>query len=77
MLPARKEYLSSGEVARNLGITVRTLQQWIRDGRIPAPPRNSKGHFEWTSADLGDLRSLPRIRPGRVKGSTKARSHAA
>ena len=58
-------YLRSHEVAKLLGITRRTLQLWVRGGRIPEPERSQGGYYLWTAADLSDLRALPTLKRGR------------
>ena len=46
-------YLSSADVAAILGITRRTLFNWIKAGKIPEPQRDEKnGYFLWSSVDV-------------------------
>jgi predicted site-specific integrase-resolvase len=41
----RPHILSSSQLAERLGISKRTLDRWIKDGRIPEPNRNP--HNDW------------------------------
>ena len=38
-----KDYFTIGEMAAILGVTVATLRNWERDGKIPEPPRSRGG----------------------------------
>lgn len=58
-------YLRSSDVALILGVTRRTLQLWVREGRVPEPVRSDSGYYLWTSADLANVRSLPSRKRGR------------
>ncbi len=58
-LVASPEYLSSARVARILGITKRTLHNWIKAGKIPAPEANPEnGYLEWTITDIEVIRNV-------------------
>jgi DNA-binding transcriptional MerR regulator len=53
------DYLTSGRVARILGITKRTLHNWIKAGKIPAPDANpDNGYLQWTMADVEVVRNV-------------------
>jgi DNA-binding transcriptional MerR regulator len=45
-------HFSTGEVAKLLGISKRTIQNWIRTKKIPHPTRADNGYFMWTSTDI-------------------------
>ena len=58
-LVASQEYLTSARIARILGITKRTLHNWIKAGKIPAPEANPEnGYLEWTMTDVEVIRNL-------------------
>jgi DNA-binding transcriptional MerR regulator len=53
------DYLTSARVARILGITKRTLHNWIKAGKIPAPEVNpANGYLQWTMADVAVVRAV-------------------
>ena len=54
----RPQYLTSTEVADLLGVTKRTLFNWLKAGKIPQPQRRPNGYFRWTLEDVQLLRSL-------------------
>jgi len=46
-------------VARILGITKRTLHNWIKAGKIPAPEANpDNGYLQWRIADVEVVRNV-------------------
>ena len=50
-------YLTSQEVADVLGITKRTLMNWLRSQRIPEPERNQANRYRrWTAQDVERIR---------------------
>jgi len=50
-------YLKSQEVADILGITKRTLMNWLRTERIPEPERNLANRYRrWTAQDVERIR---------------------
>jgi predicted site-specific integrase-resolvase len=54
-----QEYLTSARVARILGITKRTLHNWIKVGKIPAPDANpNNGYLQWTMTDVEVVRNV-------------------
>jgi len=57
-MKARTEpYLKSQEVADVLGITKRTLMNWLRTNRIQEPERNqTTGYRRWTAQDVERIR---------------------
>jgi predicted DNA-binding transcriptional regulator AlpA len=54
----RPQYLTSTEVADLIGVTKRTLFNWLKSGKIPQPLRRPNGYFQWTLEDVQLLRSL-------------------
>jgi predicted site-specific integrase-resolvase len=53
------EFLTSARVARILGITKRTLHNWIKAGKIPAPDANPEnGYLQWTMTDIEVVRNV-------------------
>lgn len=60
---ARASSLRSDQVATILGVTKRTLKNWLRAGRIPEPPRNPTNNYRvWTLADVEAARQILRQR---------------
>jgi DNA-binding transcriptional MerR regulator len=54
-----QEYLTSARVARILGITKRTLHNWIKVGKSPAPDANpNNGYLQWTMTDVEVVRNV-------------------
>jgi DNA-binding transcriptional MerR regulator len=52
-------YLRSQEVADVLGITKRTLMNWLRAERIPEPERNQANRYRrWTAQDVDRIRQI-------------------
>jgi DNA-binding transcriptional MerR regulator len=47
------EFLTTARVARILGVTKRTLHNWIKAGKVPAPEANpDNGYLQWTMSDV-------------------------
>ncbi len=59
-MKARLEpYLRSQEVADILGITKRTLMNWLRTQKIPEPERNQATRYRrWTAQDVERIRQI-------------------
>jgi excisionase family DNA binding protein len=54
----RQEYLTTARVARILGISKRTLHNWIKAGKVPGPEANpGNGYLQWTMADVEVVRN--------------------
>jgi len=54
-----QKYLTSARAARILGITKRTLHNWIKAGKIPAPEANpANGYLQWTMSDVEVVRRV-------------------
>jgi DNA-binding transcriptional MerR regulator len=52
-------YLKSQEVADVLGITKRTLMNWLRAQKIPEPDRNQTTRYRrWTPQDVERIRQI-------------------
>jgi len=52
-------YLKSQEVADVLGITKRTLMNWLRTKRIEEPERNQANRYRrWTTQDVERIRQM-------------------
>jgi DNA-binding transcriptional MerR regulator len=59
-------YLSTGQVAEILGITKKTLKNWLKASLIPEPQRNPMNRYRrWT---LQDIESIRRILTERDRG---------
>ena len=59
-------YLSTGQVAEILGITKKTLKNWLKANLVPEPQRNPmNGYRRWT---LQDIESIRRILKERGRG---------
>jgi excisionase family DNA binding protein len=57
--PRRREYLKTHEVAATLGVTITTVYNWLREGRIPEPQRNPVTRYRlWTVKDVELIRNL-------------------
>jgi DNA-binding transcriptional MerR regulator len=62
------KYLTTLEVARELGVSKQTLLNWLYAGKVPEPPRNRKGYRLWSPSRLSMVRKL--IREGRIHRRT-------
>ena len=47
------EFLRRGELLARLGISRKTLYNWVRDGFFPKPIKRGAVHL-WTEADLAE-----------------------
>ena len=64
------EYLYSARVARILGIHKRTLHNWIKAGKIPAPEANpDNGYLRWTMTDVEVVRNVLTEEPSDSTGN--------
>jgi len=53
------EYLNTGHVAEILGITKRTLKNWLKAKWIPEPERNPANRYRrWTLNDVEEIRRI-------------------
>ena len=65
-----QEYLTSARVARILGITKRTLHNWIKAGKIPGPDANPEnGYLQWTMTDVEVVRNVLTEEPSDSTGN--------
>ena len=54
-------YLRTAQVALMLGTTKRTLSNWVKAGKVPAPLIDPKtGYMKWTLSDVEVARSILR-----------------
>jgi predicted site-specific integrase-resolvase len=52
-------YLSTGQVAEILGITKKTLKNWLKSELIPEPERNPMNRYRrWTLNDIETIRRI-------------------
>lgn len=52
-------YLSSARVAGILGISKRTLHNWVKSGKIPPPEvDSSNGYYLWKLSDVDAIRNI-------------------
>jgi len=52
------KYLTTLEVAHQLGVSKQTILNWLYAGKIPEPPRNKKGYRLWSQSRLGFVKRL-------------------
>lgn len=58
-------YVTTGQAAKILGVSIRSLQQWVYDGQIQPDYRTPGGHMRWDVDRLrGELRNPSRYRHG-------------
>jgi hypothetical protein len=62
------KYLTTAQVARELGISKQTLLNWLYSGKVPEPPRNRRGHRRWSASRLNLVRRM--IAEGRIHSRT-------
>ena len=56
-------YLRTGQVAEILGITKKTLKNWLKAEFVPEPVRNPVNRYRrWTLQDIESIRRLLRER---------------
>lgn len=54
-------FLTSAQVAEILGVTKKTLKNWLRAGRIPEPDRNPRNRYRvWTLEEVEAIRQILR-----------------
>ena len=52
-------YLTSVRVAGILGISKRTLHNWVKNGKIPPPEVDpSNGYYLWKMGDVDAIRNI-------------------
>jgi len=58
-------YLRTGQVAEILGITKKTLKNWLKSQFIPEPVRNPVNRYRrWTLQDIDSIRRILMERQG-------------
>ncbi len=62
------KYLTTLEVARQLGVSKQTLLNWLYAGKVPEPPRNKKGYRLWNISRVTLVKKL--IGEGRLNKRT-------
>lgn len=56
-------YVTTGEAARLLGVSIRSLQQWVKDGKVTPDFVTPGGHARWDVDRLrAELRNPSRFR---------------
>lgn len=50
------EYVSAGEVAREVGVSRQTMWRWRQDGKIPVGQRFRDGRVLFTAEELQEVR---------------------
>jgi DNA-binding transcriptional MerR regulator len=64
---AEPRLLPSGDAARAVGVSPRTLQRWVREGLIKPTERTAGGQYRWLVDDLREqIRALNQ--PGSNQG---------
>jgi hypothetical protein len=52
-------YLSTGQVAEVLGVTKKTIKNWLKSSLIPEPYRNPANRYRrWTLQDIESIRRI-------------------
>jgi len=53
-----RQYLTTAEVARTLGVSTQTIYNWLRAGKIGEPERNPLTTYRmWTVKDVDMIRT--------------------
>jgi len=60
-------HFKSGEVALIIGVSKRTLQKWMKLGKIPAPQKDINGYYLWSGSDV----QIAREYAARLKSTTQ------
>lgn len=69
------KYLTTLEVAHQLGVSKQTLLNWLYAGKIPEPPRNKKAYRLWSPSRVTLVRKL--IQEGRLHKRTVVHREAS
>lgn len=57
--PPAQDHLTSARVANILGLSKRTLHNWVKSGRIPRPEVDTRnGYYMWTLGDVEAIRQM-------------------
>jgi len=62
------KYLTTAQVARELGVSKQTLLNWLYSGKVPEPPRNRRGYRLWSASRVSLVRRM--IGEGRIHSRT-------
>ena len=62
------KYLTTLEVAHELGVSKQTVLNWLYAGRIQEPPRNAQGYRLWSPSRVDLVRTM--MQDGRVHKRT-------
>ncbi len=62
------KYLTTLEVAHELGVSKQTVLNWLYAGRIREPPRNAQGYRLWSPSRVDLVRTM--MQDGRVHKRT-------
>lgn len=62
------KYLTTLEVAHELGVSKQTVLNWLYAGRIQEPPRNAQGYRLWSASRVDLVRAM--MQDGRVHKRT-------
>lgn len=53
------EFLTTARVARIVGVSKRTIHNWLKSGKIPEPEMNPENrYYLWTMADVETIRRI-------------------
>jgi excisionase family DNA binding protein len=63
------KYMKTGEVARLIKVSKRTLQNWLKQDKIEAPQKGPNGYYVWTTAEIRAAREFKL----KIERSTKYR----
>lgn len=62
------KYLTTLEVAHELGVSKQTILNWLYAGRVQEPPRNPQGYRLWSPSRVDLIRTM--MQDGRVHKRT-------
>jgi predicted site-specific integrase-resolvase len=62
------KYLTTLEVAHQLRVSKQTVLNWLRDGRIPEPPRNDRNYRLWSPSRVALVKRM--IQQGKLHSRT-------
>jgi hypothetical protein len=69
------KYLTTLEVAREIGVSKQTLLKWLYESRVPEPPRNKKDYRLWSPSRVMLIKKL--ISEGRLRRRTVIHKQAS
>jgi predicted DNA-binding transcriptional regulator AlpA len=77
-MEAQTRFLRKAQVALRYGINVRSLERWVKDGRLPAPIYHNRFPL-WRESDLdaADRAAMTAPRPKRSAGSAESKHDVA